>query len=68
MVSIRLLVPSESPSSGTFALSNVLASGFGRADVLSEVSATLIAQLGKVKRTGLGWEDKASFLEFFSRK
>lgn len=68
LVSIRLLVPSESPSSRTFTLSNVLSSGLDGADVLSEASATLIAQVGKMKRTGLRWEDKASFLEFYSRR
>ncbi|KAF9783036.1 hypothetical protein BJ322DRAFT_1074087 [Thelephora terrestris] len=66
--SIRLLAPSESPSSATFVLSNVLPNGSEGADVVTEVSATLIAQVGKTKRTGLGWEDKASFLEFYGRK
>jgi len=66
-VSIRLLAPSESPSSGAFMLSNILPNGTD-GDVLTEVSATLIAQVGKMKRTGLGWEDKASFLEFYNRK
>ncbi|KAF9653457.1 hypothetical protein BDM02DRAFT_3135724 [Thelephora ganbajun] len=67
-VSIRLLIPSESPSSATFMLSNVLPNGLDGGDVLTETSATLIAQLGKVKRIGMGWEDKASFLEFYSRR
>lgn len=67
-VSVRLLPPSESPSSGVFMLSNVLPNGLDGGDALAEVSATLIAQVGKMKRTGLGWEDKASFLEFYNRK
>jgi len=49
-------------------LSNVLPNGLGEGDTLAEVSATLIAQVGKMKRTGLGWEDKAAFLEFYNRK
>jgi len=67
-VSIRLIAPSESPSSATFVVNNVLPNGLEGGDVVSEVSATLIAQVGKMKRTGLGWEDKASFLEFYGRK
>jgi len=35
---------------------------------LSEVCAALIAQIGKLKRTGMGWEDKAAFLEFYQAK
>lgn len=66
--SIRLLAPSESPSSATFMLSSVLPNGLEGGDVVIEVSATLIAQVGKMKRVGLGWEDKASFLEFYGRK
>ena len=67
-VFIRLLAPSESPSSGSFMLSSVLPNGVDGGDVLAEVSAALISQVGKMKRTGLGWEDKASFLEFYNRK
>jgi hypothetical protein len=49
-------------------LSDVLTNGGGREDLLSEACATLIAQVGKMKRTGMGWEDKASFLEFYQGK
>jgi len=48
--------------------SDVLPNGSDGGDVLTEASATLIAQVGKMKRIGLGWEDKASFLEFYNRK
>jgi hypothetical protein len=48
-------------------LSSVLHNGLD-GDVLAEASATLIAQVGKMKRTALGWEDKASFLELYNRK
>jgi hypothetical protein len=34
-------------------------------DQLAETCAVLIAQIGKMKRTGMGWEDKASFLDFY---
>lgn len=37
-------------------------------DLLSEACATLIAQIGKMKRTGMGWEDKAAFLDFYRVK
>jgi len=67
-LSIRLLTLSESPSSGSFMLSDVLTNGGRGDDLLSEACATLIAQVGKIKRTGMGWEDKASFLEFYQGK
>lgn len=37
-------------------------------DVLAEACASLIAQIGKMKRVGLGWEDKVAFLEFYNGK
>lgn len=37
-------------------------------DMLSEACASLIAQIGKMKRVGMGWEDKAAFLEFYRAK
>ena len=37
-------------------------------DQLSEVCAALIAQLGKLKRIGMGWEDKRLFLDFYKSK
>jgi hypothetical protein len=37
-------------------------------DQLSEVSAALIAQMGRMKRTGMGWEDKAQLLELIRSK
>ncbi|KAK7061639.1 hypothetical protein R3P38DRAFT_2830651 [Favolaschia claudopus] len=66
-VSIRLLAPSESPSSQLFLASEVLTDASGP-DQLADACAALIAQLGKLKRTGLGWEDKASFLQLFRQK
>jgi len=66
-ISIRLLAPSESPGSPLFMVSDVLA-GFPGTDQLSEACAVLIAQIGKIKRTGLGWEDKAVFLNFYRGK
>lgn len=66
-LSIRLLAPSESPSSGSFVVSEVITTGKTE-DMLSEACASLIAQIGKMKRVGMGWEDKAAFLEFYKAK
>lgn len=66
-MSIRLLAPSESPSSGAFLASDVLGGGNGSA-TLEEACAMLIAGLGRMKRTAYGWEEKESFLEFYEGK
>jgi hypothetical protein len=66
VVSIRLLAQSESPSSSVFATSDYVTSDV--VDELAEVSAALIGNLGKIKRTGQGWEDKAAFLAFYRKK
>jgi hypothetical protein len=66
-ISIRLLSPSESPSSQLFIVSEVVSNHSGE-DVLSEACAALIAQMGKMKRTGMGWEDKVAFLDFYRGK
>ncbi|KAJ7937145.1 hypothetical protein B0H13DRAFT_2226550 [Mycena leptocephala] len=62
-VSIRLLAPSESPSSQLFLASEVL-TGSNEADPLADACAALIAQIGKMKRTGMGWEDKNRFFSY----
>ncbi|KAI0375735.1 hypothetical protein BV20DRAFT_932606 [Pilatotrama ljubarskyi] len=66
-VSIRLLAPSEAPSSGSFLLSEFLTGGT-YPDPLAESCAALMAQIGRVKRVGLGWEDKAAFLKLYKGK
>jgi hypothetical protein len=66
-MSIRLLKPSESPGSQLFISSDILSDYTGE-DQLSETCAVLIAHLGKLKRTGMGWEEKSSFLEFYNGK
>lgn len=66
-ISIRQLAPSESPSSQLFISSDVLSNYSGN-DQLSETCAVLIAQMAKLKRTGMGWEDKSNFLEFYRGK
>ncbi|KAF8897442.1 hypothetical protein BD779DRAFT_1667422 [Infundibulicybe gibba] len=66
-ISIRLLAPSEGPSSPLFIASDVI-SGTPGEDQLGESCAVLISQIGKIKRTGMGWEDKASFLDFYRKK
>ncbi|KAF7355227.1 hypothetical protein MSAN_01438600 [Mycena sanguinolenta] len=65
-VSIRLLAPSESPGSQVFLASEALSGN--ETDQLAGACAALIAQIGKMKRTGMGWEDKVSFLQFFHLK
>lgn len=68
-MSIRLLAPSEAPSVDTFVVSEVLPAGIKHGDdVLSEVCATLMAEIGRMKRTGMGWEDKKHFFEFYKGK
>ncbi|KIY46636.1 hypothetical protein FISHEDRAFT_66395 [Fistulina hepatica ATCC 64428] len=66
-ISIRMLAPSESPGAPTFITSEVSTSAFGE-DAVTEVCATLIAQMGKMKRVGMGWEDKSQFLGFYREK
>ncbi|PVG03592.1 hypothetical protein CPB86DRAFT_375744 [Serendipita vermifera] len=63
-LSIRLLPLSESPSSGSFLSSDIFSAG-GVRDTLTEACSVLISQLGKIKRTNQGWEEKTSFLGFF---
>ncbi|EJU06436.1 hypothetical protein DACRYDRAFT_113146 [Dacryopinax primogenitus] len=62
-VHLRLLNPAESPSSQTFVVSQYVTPGMR--DPLSECCAALIAQVGRMRRTGMGWEDKVGFLEFY---
>jgi len=66
-VTIRLLAPSESPGSQLFLASEILSDYTGD-DQLSETCAVLIAQMGKMKRTGMGWEDKSNFIGFYKSK
>ena len=66
-LSIRLLSPAESPSSGSFLLSEFLTGGT-YSDELAECCAALMSQIGRVKRVGLGWEDKAAFLNLYKGK
>ncbi|KAI0750902.1 hypothetical protein C8Q80DRAFT_1229936 [Daedaleopsis nitida] len=66
-LSIRLLSPSESPSSGAFLLSEFLTGGI-YPDELAECCAALMSQIGRVKRVGMGWEDKAAFLNVYKGK
>lgn len=63
---IRVLVSPESPSSPLFLTSEVISGDVD--DQLAEASVVLISQLGKLKRTNVGWEDKAAFLEFYHTK
>jgi len=65
--SIHLLPPSESPSSPSFIVSDVLNATTTTPinvdlDSLKEVWEVLIANLGKTKRTLLTWEEKVFFM------
>ncbi|KAF9226457.1 hypothetical protein BS17DRAFT_727900 [Gyrodon lividus] len=62
-MSVRMLPLSESPSSQLFMVSEVVPGP--TVDVLSEACAVLIARIGKMKRLGFGWEDKAAFLNIY---
>ncbi|KAI6047280.1 hypothetical protein EDC04DRAFT_2622580 [Pisolithus marmoratus] len=62
-MSIRMLPPSESPSSALFLASEVAVDS--TTDSLSEVCVLLMARIGKMKRVRFGWEDKVTFLEFY---
>ncbi|THV08654.1 hypothetical protein K435DRAFT_641943 [Dendrothele bispora CBS 962.96] len=63
-MSVKLLAPSDSPSSPTFVASEVLGDS-SKKDQLTEACASLIAQIGKLKRMTMGWEDKSRFIEFY---
>ncbi|KZT50110.1 hypothetical protein CALCODRAFT_488947 [Calocera cornea HHB12733] len=64
-VHLRQLNPAESPSAQTFLASSYVTEA--ARDPLAECAAALVAQLGRMRRTGLGWEDKVAFLEFWGR-
>ena len=65
-ISIRLLPPSESPSSATFVVSDVVSGNSNSAqDALREACETLVAGLGKLKHTQLGWEEKSGLMELY---
>lgn len=68
-LSIRLLAPSDSPSSGSFMASEViLDNGIAPTDEISEACAVLMAQISKLRRVGMGWEDKVAFLDFYRKR
>ena len=66
-ISIRLLAPSESPSSPLFIASEVV-TGAPQQGQLTECCASLIAHIGKIKQTGMGWEDKVKLLQLHRAK
>lgn len=64
---MRLLDPSESPTSGSYQADATAGTrGAGGEDALVEAVGGLISSLSRLKRTGLGWEDKEVFLEMYS--
>jgi hypothetical protein len=66
-MTIKLLAPSESPGSQLFMASEIL-SDYRGDDPFAEACAILISQMGKLKRIGMGWEDKSLFLDFYKSK
>jgi hypothetical protein len=66
-LSVRLLSLADSPSCPTFITSEV-APGVNEEDQFVECCASLVSQLGKMKRTAMGWEDKTVFMEFYEKK
>ncbi|KAF8505586.1 hypothetical protein F5888DRAFT_1837178 [Russula emetica] len=66
-MSVRLLPPGESPSSPAFVASEIVSSDVGD-DTLTTACSGLISQLGKMKKTNLGWEDKVLFLKLYREK
>ena len=67
-LSIRFLAPSESPGLETFVTSDFSSSATNADDALTEICATLMSDIGRFKRTGMGWEDKSLFLDFYEGK
>ena len=65
---IRLLSVSDGPSSQTFLTSSYLPDNRSLDDKLTEVCANLIAGMARLKRTGLSWHDKRSFLAVYRTK
>ena len=63
-----MLSPSDSPSSPLFIVSDVFKPEASSDDHLTECCAVLISQIGKLKEIGLGWEDKAAFLNLYKGK
>ncbi|KIY73657.1 hypothetical protein CYLTODRAFT_365138 [Cylindrobasidium torrendii FP15055 ss-10] len=64
--SIHLLSPTDLPSSPTFLVSELFTEL--PSDPLSETCAILIAQIGRLKRTGMGWEDKYNLMRLVQNK
>lgn len=62
-MSVRMLPLSESPSSQLFMVSEVISES--AVDTLSQVCATLMARMGKMKQVHFGWEDKVAFLDVY---
>lgn len=69
-ISIRLLPPSESPSSATFMVSDIIGGTnavLADNEILRDSCEVLIAGMGKMKRTQLAWEDKGTLLEIMKK-
>lgn len=71
-VQVRLLDPEESPTSSTYqGTTGVIGevpplSSQPCSDALAEQVATLISNMSRLRRTGLGWQDKEKFLQIYN--
>lgn len=63
LMSVRMVPLSESPSSQLFVVSEVVPEP--TVDTLSEICASLMARVGKMKQVRFGWEDKIDFLNVY---
>ena len=66
---IRLLAPSDGSSIlNGFAGSQPDRSPGASADNVTEAYATMVGEVGRIKRVGFGWEDKEDFLNLYRAK
>ena len=67
-ISIRLLAPSDSPSSDSFNIEEIISGTKRGDDAFTEACSILMSEIGRMKRTGMGWEEKSMFLDFYRGK
>lgn len=60
---VRLLDPAESPTAAGYTADRTAGGAGNGEDALVEAVAALISALSRLRRTGLGWEDKEVFAE-----
>lgn len=66
-IQVRLLDPEESPTSPNYQADSAAGSAAARGnDALGEAVGSLISNMARLRRTGLGWQDKEAFLQMYS--